>query len=154
MCFGFPNTGIVDQRSNLRARRTAIANFQRCYRGGQPFDEFIMHSALHQESIGAYTGLPGVAELACHGANNGFIKVRVVEDNEWRMSAKFQGNAHHIGGTLSQENSANFCAACETHVANSEPVEECFGNGRCIKSSDDVEHTGRESSFNGKLCNR
>ena len=70
------------------------------------------------------------------------------------MPAQFKGNAHHIGGTLCQEDATHFGASSETHMANGEAIKECISDGGCIKSSDDVEYTGRESSFNGKFCNR
>ena len=52
-------------------------------------NELVVDTFLHENSIRAHAGLPGVAELADHGPFYGLIEIRIFENNEWRIAAQF-----------------------------------------------------------------
>ena len=70
---------------------------------GQPAGELVVDAALDVDPVGGGAGLAAVAHLGDHGAVEGQIEVRVIEDQERSVAAEFHGALEHVVGRLAQQ---------------------------------------------------
>ncbi len=103
MLFNLFNGGHIDQRALLRFALQAIADDHCVDSSTEFFDEFVVDARLHVDSVGAHTGLAGIAVFAGHRTQHGGIDIGVVKDNERRVSAQFHRHFFDRVGTLLQQ---------------------------------------------------
>ena len=80
----------VDQRPLVTVATQAVTDAQFGDPLGQALGEGVVDAGLHEEAVGADTGLPGIAILADQRTLDRRVEVGVVEDDERRIAAEFQ----------------------------------------------------------------
>lgn len=103
----------IDQGALLGAGLHAVANLERGDLFGQPLGKGIVEIGLNQEAIDADAGLAGIAVFGGDGARHGLLQIRIVEDDEGRIPAEFQGKLLQGGGALGHQQPAYLGGAGE-----------------------------------------
>ena len=93
----------VDQRALIRFAFQSVAHAQAANRLGQFLGKCVVDLRLHDEAVGAHTGLAGVAVLALDGARHGGVEVGVVEHQERRVAAELERHFLHRARALRHE---------------------------------------------------
>ncbi len=143
----------VDQRRLGDALFEAVADFQFFHRRLEFLHERIVHAVLHQETVHAHTGLAGVAELAGDGAFHGLVQIGVVEHQEGRVAAQFQGHLLDVLGAVGHQLAAHLGGAGEAHFAHHRRAGDGVGDGR-RGAGDDIDDTGGDAGALGQLGQR
>ena len=97
----------VDQRTHLHTRLGAAAQFQ----GGdlrlQLLHEGIVDGVLHINPVGADAGLAGIAVFRGHRAIHRRVQIGIIEHDEGRIAAQFQGQALDLAGSFAHQPGAH-----------------------------------------------
>ena len=86
----FSTAFIVDQRPLRHAFLEARAGLQPIDGASQAGREVVVNGGLHEQSIRADAGLPGVSVLRNNRALDRGVKVRIVEHDERRVAAQLE----------------------------------------------------------------
>src|SRR5579872_2528939 len=81
---------LIDQWALFSSGFESISNFELCDCDGEAICELLVDLLLYQQPVGAHAGLPAVAVFRSHRAGNGLIQIRIVEYDEWRVTAKLE----------------------------------------------------------------
>jgi hypothetical protein len=87
---------LVHERADLHAVLGAATDLHRGHPVGEPGRELVRDRLVHQEAVGRRAGLADVAHLGQHRALDCGIEVRILEDQERRVSAQFHGRPQNI----------------------------------------------------------
>lgn len=90
MLLDFRHGFFINQRPDSDVGLQAVADRELIYRLVEFFRKTIVNAVLNIQSIGADTGLPGVAKLRSQRAFDGFIQIGIVKDDKRRIAAQFQ----------------------------------------------------------------
>ena len=143
----------LDQRSLLHAVVEAIADLQRTDGGSQLVGEGFGHPALHQDAVGADTGLPGIAILRGHRAFDRGIEVGIVENQERGIAAEFQRQLLDRRRALRHQDPTDLGRAGERELAHRR-IGAHFATDCPRVAGDDVEHPGRNAGPFGEFGQR
>ncbi len=105
-----------------------------------------MGPRLHQDPVGAYTGLACVAELRVDSTLDGGADVGVLEDDERRVPTQFEREPFHSARALRHQQLAYFSRASEGEHPDG-LVRGEHGSHRYRVTVDDVEDPRREPSL-------
>src|SRR5580700_1864035 len=86
MFLDFLHCSLVDQRTLENAWLEAIADFKFLDCGHEFLGKSIISTRLDIETVSANTGLTGIAVFGNDRTFDSGIQVRIVEDDEWRIS--------------------------------------------------------------------
>src|SRR5580698_3993729 len=87
MFLDFLHCSLVDQRTLENPWLKAIADFKFLDCGDEFLGKSIVNARLDVETIGANTGLTGIAVFGNDRTFDSCIQVCIVEDDEWGISA-------------------------------------------------------------------
>ncbi len=110
------------RRIDERALQRAILDTGRNLHGRDGLGErpgvAVVNAVLDEDAIGAYTGLPCVAEFGSDRTAHGLVDIGVVEDNQRSVTAEFEADALHRIGTLAHEQLAGRRGSREGELAH------------------------------------
>ena len=92
----------------LGAGLETVANLYSAGSSCEFLGEFVIHPVLNQKTVGAHAGLAGVSVFRGHGALDGCINIRIVENDERRIAPEFEGDFFYSLRTLRHEQLAYF----------------------------------------------
>ena len=118
----------IDQGTGGGAVLQAVAHGQLVHGAGEALRELVINARLHVDAVGADAGLAVVAELGGHGAFHRRIQVRVVEDDEGRVSAQFHRAFQHLVGGLAQKDAAHLGRTGEGQLADQGVLAELLAD--------------------------
>ena len=118
MCLNLLDRLGIDERAHGHALVGSVSEFQLFDCRRQLLCEGIIDARLHQYTVGADTGLPGIAELRSHGSRHRPIEIGIIENDKRRIAAELHTDALHGSGGLAHEELANLCGAGEGHHAH------------------------------------
>src|ERR1700693_2425882 len=86
MFLHFLHCSLVDQRTLEKPWLEAMADFKFLDGGDEFLGKSIINARLDIETVGANTGLTGIAVFGNDRTFDCLIQVRIVEDDEWGIS--------------------------------------------------------------------
>ena len=98
----------INERPLVGLSGKAIAHGELCDRGAQFRHERIVNRVLHEQTIGADTGLAGVPVLARNCPGDRRIKVGILEHEKRCVAAEFQGELLQCAHALGHQPLAHF----------------------------------------------
>ncbi|MNI36638.1 hypothetical protein D3C73_906960 [compost metagenome] len=149
MVFNLGHGALVDQRTLGDAVGETAANLELRDPFGQPRDESVVNTVLHQEAIDADTGLAGIAEFGDQRAFHGTFQIGVVEDDKRRVAAQFQRHLFQRRRALRHQQLANGRGAGERQFAHQRASGQFGADGDGI-AGDHVENTGGNAGLLGQ----
>src|ERR1700736_3242481 len=147
MGFHFFNRRLVDQRPLRSVRLESWRGLQGLHGGHQLCSKRIVHRVLHQKSIAADAGLPGVAIFGSYGALDRGVQVRIVEYQERSISPQLQREFFDGAGALSHQNFPNFGGASKRKLAHGGVRSELRANFHGIAGNYVEDTLGYSSAF-------
>lgn len=97
----------VNQRAVCGLAVEAVADLECLDDVDDALDKLLVDAAVDKDAVGAYAGLASDSELASNQVLHCFIEVGVLEDDEGRVAAQFEGELLESGGALVHEDLAN-----------------------------------------------
>ena len=140
----------VDQRTLVGRALEAVAHSQLAHRLDELARESVVDRVLHQQPVGAHTGLAGVAILAGDRALHRRIEIRVLEHDEGRVAAELQRQLLQRGGTLRHQLLADLGGAGEREFANDRIGSHLCTDGAGV-TGEHVNDTGRHPRSHAEL---
>ena len=144
----------VDDRPLLDPVLHAVADLHRGGRLGQAAGELVIDSVLHEDAVGADTGLAGIAVFRGHGAGDGRVDIGIVEDDQRRVAAELEAHLLQCVGALAHQDAADLGRAGEGHLADAVVIAQRLANGRAVHAGNDVDDTGGDAGALGQLGKR
>jgi hypothetical protein len=143
----------VDERPEGDTPVQAVTDLEAFHRRLQLLDERVIDAVVHIEAIGANAGLAVVAVLRGHGARDGGIEVRVLEDDERRIAAQFERELLDVVGALRHQHATDRRGAREAQLADDRIAGQLPADRMSI-TRDDVEHAPGNSGALGQVGQR
>ena len=150
MLLDLGNSLAVDQRASGGAFFQTVADLQLGDRGFQLLGEGVVDTVLHVDAVGADAGLAVVAVLGNDRAFDGLVQVGVVEHDERRVTAQFQGNLLDVLGAFFHQLATDFGRAGEGQLAH-QGVAGQLGADFAGAAGDDAEHASRDAGTGSQL---
>ena len=94
--------------------------------------------------------LAHIAHLGALGPDDGLVQVGVVEDDEGSVATKFHRGAQYVLGSLAQQICTHPGRPGEGQFAQSRILQDGVSDS-VIQTSDDIENTGWQTSFEERL---
>ena len=145
---------VVDDRPLLDPVFHAVAHFHRCCYLGQAASELVIDSVLHEDAVGADTGLAGIAVFRGHGAGDGRIDIGIVEDDQRRVAAELEAHLLQRVGALAHQDAADFGRTGEGHLADTVVIAQRFADGRAVHAGNDIDDAGGNAGTLGQFGQR
>ena len=142
---------LIDQRADGNAVVHTVAHGES---GGGPdqfFHESVVHAFLHEQAVGADTGLARIAVLGDHRTLDGGIEIGIVKYDEGRVAPQLHRRLFHGGGALGFEHLAHRRRAGEGKFAHQRIGCQLAADGRgtaCYY----IEDTGGNARALRQLC--
>ncbi len=99
----------------------------------QRLGKAVVNAGLHEDAVGAYARLPGVAIFGGHGAGDGLIEIGIVEYDQRRVAAELERELLHRVGALAIEQLADLRRAGERQLAHAAVFAKHFADSRGIE---------------------
>ncbi len=159
--------GTVDQRPDVHTGLQAVADGQSGHPVGQFSGEGIGHLLVHEDAVGADTGLTTAPEFVRHQVVRGGVQVGVVKDNERRVATQLQGQFLDLGRGVQDQLPAHFGGAGEAqhghirmlaqHLADHaglthHQVDHAIGQPQAVQQAEEGNHGQR--CFTGRFDHR
>ena len=144
----------IDDRPLLDPVLHAVADLHRGGRLGQAAGELVIDSVLHEDTVGADTGLAGIAVFRGHSAGDRRVDIGIVEDDQRRVAAELKAHLLQRAGALAHQNAADLGRAGEGHLADTVVVAQRLADGRTVHAGDDIDDTRGDAGALGQLGKR
>src|SRR5262249_18086648 len=129
----------LDQRTLHYAGFQPVADLHCRYLVGELLRESLVHAVLHEDTIRADAGLPGVAELRGERAFDGAVEMGVGEPDEGRVAAELERDLLHRARALRHQLLAHFGRAGERELAHERVGRQLLADG-ARRAGDDAQH--------------
>jgi hypothetical protein len=138
---------VVDHWTDRDVRRQPAADREATHLASEPFRERRCNRLMHQEAVRGGARLPAVAGLRHQRTGHGRIEVRVLEDDERRVSAELHRDPQQLGGGLLHEEPAHGRRPREGELARPGVAHQRFHDRRRPGGGEQVHDTGRHSGL-------
>ena len=136
---------LIDHRANIGIGGKAISDLER----PNPFLQFlgkcVSNRFLHINPVCAYAGLAAVAKFCGNTVANGFLEIRIFEDNERGVAAKFKRDFFDGAGSLLHQKFANGSRAGKCEFRDLGVLRENLSNSLAVTARDNVKNASRKA---------
>src|SRR3546814_3396426 len=140
----------VDQRTDRHAPVEPVTDLKARDRGHELGGEGVIDAVLNEETVGAYAGLAGIAELGRERPLDRRVEIGVVEDDEGGVAPELEAQLLDLVGALPHQDAPDLGRSGEGNLADLRICRELASQLRARRRRKDAEKAGRHPGALGE----